>query len=401
MARFCFDQALLNSKFLNSKRSPGDRQGFFLVTVWQKYSLNLSELSHFLIAAPNSGRISLKKIAKSLITIHLRHNQTGVYSRRLFHMVSTISRTIVNPGSKLGMGGFEDMNPVQNWLQASAADRDTVIRAIYRQVLGNAHVMDSERLTVAESQFKRGDLSVREFVRQLAKSALYRSRFVDNCYRYRTIELNYKHLLGRAPQDFDEMRSHSDILDQHGFEADIDSYIDSDEYQDAFGENTVPYYRGLQSQTGQSMLGFTNTVRLVRSASSSDKNIATGNRAQLTNAIIRQASPATSRSTDANDILASIFNNTVPTSVPTPVVAAAPLPTFTATSAEITRLQKELADLQSAARLGAAYLKNDWVPPAGATVPQQVEALQQQIAIARSYATIGEARMNKWRQRSY
>jgi phycoerythrin-associated linker protein len=315
-------------------------------------------------------------------------------------MVSTISRTIVNPGSKLGMGGFEDMNPVQNWTQASAADRDTVIRAIYRQVLGNAHVMDSERLTVAESQFKRGDLSVREFVRQLAKSALYRSRFVDNCYRYRTIELNYKHLLGRAPQDFDEMRSHSDILDQHGFEADIDSYIDSNEYQDAFGENIVPYYRGLQSQTGQSMLGFTNTLQLVRSVSSSDKNIATGNRAQLTNAIIRQAPTGASRSTDASDILASIFNNTVPTSIPAPV-AAAPVPTFTATSAEIARLQKELADLQSAARLGAAYLKNDWVPPAGATVPQQVEALQQQIAIARSYATIGEARMNKWRQRSY
>jgi phycoerythrin-associated linker protein len=316
-------------------------------------------------------------------------------------MVSTVSRTIVNPGSKLGVGGFEDMTPIQNWPQASESDRDTVIRATYRPVLGNAHVMDSERLTVAESQFKRGDLSVREFVRQLAKSSLYRSRFVDNCYRYRTIELNYKHLLGRAPQDFDEMRSHSDLLDQQGFEADIDSYIDSNEYLEAFGENIVPYYRGLQSQTGQSMLGFTNTLKLVRSVSSSDKNIATGNRAQLTSNIIRQMPAGASQSTDASSILANVFNNAVPTAAP---VYSAPVATYTAptiSSTEVARLQKELADLQSAARLGAAYLKNDWQPPAGATVPQQVEALREQIAIARSYAAIGEAKMNKWRQRSY
>jgi hypothetical protein len=98
----------------------------------------------------------------------------------------------------------------------SEAGFETIIRAVYRQVLGNAHVMESERLTVPESQFKQGRLSVREFVRQVAKSELYRSRFFDNCYRYRAIELNFKHLLGRAPATFDEMREHSAILDQAG-----------------------------------------------------------------------------------------------------------------------------------------------------------------------------------------
>jgi phycoerythrin-associated linker protein len=164
-----------------------------------------------------------------------------------------------------------------------------VIRAAYRQVMGNAHVMESERLTVAESQLKRGELSVREFVRQLANSELYRSRFFDNCYRYRAIELNFKHLLGRAPDNFEEMRYHSTVLDESGFEADIDTYLDSDEYQTAFGETIVPYYRGYRTQPGQSMLEFTNLLQLLRSASSSDKNLATRNKPQLTRSLIQNS----------------------------------------------------------------------------------------------------------------
>jgi phycoerythrin-associated linker protein len=46
---------------------------------------------------------------------------------------------------------------------------------------------------VPESQLKQGIIDVREFVRQLAKLELYRSRFFDNVYRYRAIELNFKH----------------------------------------------------------------------------------------------------------------------------------------------------------------------------------------------------------------
>jgi phycoerythrin-associated linker protein len=130
--------------------------------------------------------------------------------------------------------------------------------------------MESERLSVPESQFKRGELSVREFVRQVAKSELYRSRFFDSCPRYRSIELNFKHLLGRAPDGYDEMKAHSQILDEGGFAADIDSYIDSDEYMEVFGEDTVPFYTGYKTQTGKKMVGFTHMFKLLRGASSSD-----------------------------------------------------------------------------------------------------------------------------------
>ncbi|MDY7016364.1 MAG: phycobilisome rod-core linker polypeptide, partial [Cyanobacteriota bacterium] len=58
---------------------------------------------------------------------------------------------------------------------ATEEDLQVVIRAVYRQVLGNAHVMESQRLTSAESQLRNGDITVRGFVRAIAQSDLYRS----------------------------------------------------------------------------------------------------------------------------------------------------------------------------------------------------------------------------------
>jgi phycoerythrin-associated linker protein len=129
--------------------------------------------------------------------------------------------------------------------------------------------MESERLTVAESQFKLGDFSVREFVRAVAKSDLYQSRFFTSCARYRSIELNFRHLLGRAPRDLEEMRMHSTILDTQGYGAEIDSYLDSDEYQNTFGENFVPFIRGYKTEACETMVQFTHMFQMVRGASSS------------------------------------------------------------------------------------------------------------------------------------
>ena len=130
-------------------------------------------------------------------------------------------------------------------------DLQTVIRAVYRQVLGNPHVMESERLTNAESALCNGELSVRGFVREVAKSDFYRSRYFESCAPYRFVELNFKHLLGRAPQSQSELSEHIQLCINEGYDAEIDSYIDSDEYQSKFGENIVPYYQGATSQAGQ------------------------------------------------------------------------------------------------------------------------------------------------------
>jgi phycoerythrin-associated linker protein len=173
------------------------------------------------------------------------------------------------PASRLGVSLFDETPPLE-WVPGrSGEEAESIIRAVYRQVLGNAYVMESERLTVAESQFKLGEFSVREFVRAVAKSDLYQSRFFTSCARYRSIELNFRHLLGRAPRDLEEMRMHSTILDTQGYDAEIDSYLDSDEYQNTFSENFVPFIRGYKTEACETMVQFTHTFQLVRGASSS------------------------------------------------------------------------------------------------------------------------------------
>ncbi|NES02605.1 MAG: photosystem I reaction center subunit XII [Okeania sp. SIO2F4] len=198
---------------------------------------------------------------------------------------------VFGPASQLGVGLFEDTEPVELLPGRSSEEVETVIRAVYRQVLGNAYVMESERLSVPESKLKEGEITVREFVRQVGRSDLYRSRFFESCPRYRAVELNFKHFLGRAPDGYDEMKLHSKILDEGSFEADIDSYIDSDEYSSAYGENIVPYYRGYKTQTGKKMVGFTHMFQLLRGASSSDFKGSLAGKSPALNKYVIQETP--------------------------------------------------------------------------------------------------------------
>ncbi|NET42202.1 phycobilisome linker polypeptide [Okeania sp. SIO2B3] len=198
---------------------------------------------------------------------------------------------VFGPASQLGVGLFEDTEPVELLPGSSSEEKETVIRAVYRQVLGNAYVMDSERLSVPESKLKEGEITVREFVREVGRSDLYRSRFFESCPRYRAIELNFKHFLGRAPDGYDDMKFHSNILDEGSFEADIDSYIDSEEYDSAYGENIVPYYRGYKTQTGKKMVGFTHMFQLLRGASSSDLKGSLSGKSPALNKYVIQETP--------------------------------------------------------------------------------------------------------------
>jgi len=152
--------------------------------------------------------------------------------------------------------------PLELWPTASLDNKQTVIRAIYKQVLGNPHVMESERLVSAESYLCDGSLTVREFIRSVAKSDFYRGRYFESCAPYRFVELNFKHLLGRAPLDQAELSEHIRRCVEEGYEAEIDSYLDSEEYQTKFGENIVPYYQGAKSQVGQKQLGYNRTLSL-------------------------------------------------------------------------------------------------------------------------------------------
>ncbi|BFM41007.1 phycobilisome linker polypeptide [Synechocystis sp. LKSZ1] len=172
--------------------------------------------------------------------------------------------------SRLGIEPYNNASPTELRPDFTQDDAKAVIRAVYRQVLGNDYVMESERLKGAESLLCNGSISVREFVRTVAKSELYKKKFFYNNFQTRVIELNYKHLLGRAPYDESEVIFHLDLYENKGFDAEIDSYIDSVEYQDNFGENIVPYYR-FNNQVGDRTVGFTRIFRLYRGYANSDR----------------------------------------------------------------------------------------------------------------------------------
>ncbi len=317
-------------------------------------------------------------------------------------MTNTFINPTVNPDAKLGVNTFDEMARVERRPGASKSEIDTVIRAVYRHVLGNAHVMESERLTTAESQLQNGSISVRQFVRLVAQSDLYRSRFVENCYRYRTIELNFKHLLGRAPADFEEMRQHSDILDREGDNAEIDSYLDSAEYNQCFGENIVPYYRGHRSETAKGMLQFNHMLKLVKSVSSSDRDATP----RLTRAII--SPPSVGTASNVAQILAATFRRTTEANVPNHYYGSGNTAALNSgqQDSEIAALQRQLAEIRGAASIGAA-ITAQWSgndnprPPTGNDRASQITALQQELAVARAFAAIGESRLNRWRSKTF
>ncbi len=144
-----------------------------------------------------------------------------------------------------------------------------LIRSTYKQVMGNPHLMEFERVGSAESKFIDGYLSTREFVRAVGLSAEYKRRFFETSAPYRFIELNFKHFLGRAPQSQAEISEHTKILAEGGYEAEICSYVDSAEYQNTFGEDTVPFARIL-TESGRSQVGFNRHLSLAEGFAASD-----------------------------------------------------------------------------------------------------------------------------------
>jgi hypothetical protein len=178
--------------------------------------------------------------------------------------------TLVN-AAYLGIERYSNDRGKENWSNGSDQDKKRLIRAAYRQVFGYQYLMESERLDGAESLFNNGYLSIRELVRMMAKSGLYREKFFENSNPYHFIELNHKHLLGRAPQSKAEMLHHFTILQEQGFDAEIDSYIDSSEYQSRFGEEVVPYLHGWDYSKGQVGRQFSWLMQLTRGAAASMK----------------------------------------------------------------------------------------------------------------------------------
>ena len=148
---------------------------------------------------------------------------------------------------------------------------EVAILAAYRHVHGNCYVMSNERATELESQLGDGRISMREFVRGLVKRDFYKDRFLSSVAPQRGIELAFKHLLGRPPLNQQEVAAAIAIQAEHGYEAMVDNLVDSAEYSEVFGSDTVPYGRAWTSASGMPMINFVRMAALEQNFVTSDR----------------------------------------------------------------------------------------------------------------------------------
>jgi phycobilisome rod-core linker protein len=126
---------------------------------------------------------------------------------------------------------------------SSYTDIQNIIWAGYRQVFSEHEILSFNRQKNLESQLKNGSITVRDFIRGLAQSEAFYRLVVSVNNNYRLVEICLKRLLGREPYNKDEEIAWSIKIATLGFKGFVDALVDSQEYTDNFGENTVPYQR--------------------------------------------------------------------------------------------------------------------------------------------------------------
>jgi len=123
----------------------------------------------------------------------------------------------------------------------SSTDMDVLIEAAYRQIFFHAFAADRERFL--ESQLRSGQITVRDFVRGLVLSNTYKRSFYDLNSNYRFVEQTVQRVLGRDVYNQREKIAWSILVATKGIVGFIDTLLDSDEYTEAFGYDTLPYQR--------------------------------------------------------------------------------------------------------------------------------------------------------------
>lgn len=204
--------------------------------------------------------------------------------------MATLTASNLVAAGQLGLDAF-DGSYVE--LRPSHTEEDVrkVIRAAYRQVFGNDYIMQSQRLVSAESLLRQGNITVRDFICALAKSELYKEKFFYCNNNQRFVELNFKHFLGRPPYDQEELAYHTQLCEEQGFDAEIDSYFESDEYNRKFGYSVVPYFTGFSVDEDARTTNFTRMFNLYRGYANSDRGQVGGPTARLNRQLaVNQAS---------------------------------------------------------------------------------------------------------------
>lgn len=125
----------------------------------------------------------------------------------------------------------------------SVTEIQDLIWAAYRQVFSEHETLRANRQLQLESQVKNRSITVRDFIRGLAKSERFYEVVVSVNNNYRLVDVCLKRFLGRAAYNQQEEIAWSIKTATLGFHGFVDALIDSEEYTEAFGDYTVPYQR--------------------------------------------------------------------------------------------------------------------------------------------------------------
>lgn len=133
-------------------------------------------------------------------------------------------------------------------------EMDVLIYAAYRQIFNEQQILKHHRQRFLESQLRSNQITVREFIRGLVTADSFRRCVYDCNNNYRFVQLCLQRILGRDIYSQAETQAWSIVLATKGLTGLIDTLLESDEYLDAFGDETVPYQRRRllpQRETGE------------------------------------------------------------------------------------------------------------------------------------------------------
>ena len=137
-----------------------------------------------------------------------------------------------------------------------------LIQAAYRQIFNEQQLLASNRLTRLESQLRMRQITVKDFVRGLLLSQVFRERNYETNNNYRFVRMCLQRVLGREAYSDREVLSWSILLGTKGLNGFIDALLDSEEYNQNFGETTVPYQRRrILPQRAEGAVTFAHTPR--------------------------------------------------------------------------------------------------------------------------------------------
>lgn len=126
---------------------------------------------------------------------------------------------------------------------ASDPEINELIWAAYRQIFSEHLILESYRQLFLESQLRNRAITVRDFIRGLGKSEVYRQLVGETNSNYRLVDISFKRFLGRATYNKDEQIAWSIVIATQGLNGFIDALVDSEEYRQNFGNDIVPYQR--------------------------------------------------------------------------------------------------------------------------------------------------------------